>query len=141
MTMTDIETRQLAYEEAVVGAMFVSDTAVEEVVPILDPEDFTSEPARIIYKAMLRLWDEASPIDQLTVTRELQNSGEFERIGGREKIFRVVESVPTAANAGYYADQISFRSRLNRAERLGEELATLLRELNETHGVTRKDQR
>src|SRR5215213_6548228 len=78
----------------------------------LAAEDFYSEVHRIIYGAMMRLYSRGEPIDQLTLTNELRSVNEFERIGGRPYVFQIVESVPTAANAGRYADIVRGKALL-----------------------------
>src|ERR687896_2004445 len=99
-------------EKAVIGAMLVSEPAVAAVAERLGPEDFYSEVHRIIYGAMTRLYSRGTPIDQLTLTNELRSVNEFERIGGRPYVFQIVESVPTAANAGRYADIVRGKALL-----------------------------
>jgi replicative DNA helicase len=99
-------------ERAVIGAMLVSETAVAAVAERLGAEDFYSEVHRIIYGAMMRLYSRGEPIDQLTLTNELRSVNEFERIGGRPYVFQIVESVPTAANAGRYADIVRGKALL-----------------------------
>jgi replicative DNA helicase len=102
----------LEAERAVIGAMLVSEAAVAAVAERLDAEDFYSEVHRIIYAAMMRLYSRGDPIDQLTLTNELRSVNEFERIGGRPYVFQIVESVPTAANAGRYADIVRGKALL-----------------------------
>ena len=99
-------------ERAVIGAMLVSETAIAVVAERLAAEDFYSEVHRIIYGAMMRLYSRGEPIDQLTLTNELRSVNEFERIGGRPYVFQIVESVPTAANAGRYADIVRGKALL-----------------------------
>jgi replicative DNA helicase len=99
-------------ERAVIGAMLVSEMAVAAVAERLAAEDFYSEVHRIIYGAMMRLYSRGEPIDQLTLTNELRSVNEFERIGGRPYVFQIVESVPTAANAGRYADIVRGKALL-----------------------------
>jgi replicative DNA helicase len=99
-------------ERAVIGAMLVSETAVAAVAERLAAGDFYSEVHRIIYGAMMRLYSRGEPIDQLTLTNELRSVNEFERVGGRPYVFQIVESVPTAANAGRYADIVRGKALL-----------------------------
>ncbi|HET7269563.1 MAG TPA: replicative DNA helicase [Rubrobacter sp.] len=99
-------------ERAVIGAMLVSESAVAAVAERLAAEDFYSEVHRIIYGAMMRLYSRGEPIDQLTLTNELRSVNEFERIGGRPYVFQIVESVPTAANAGRYAEIVRGKALL-----------------------------
>ena len=93
-------------ERAVIGAMLVSETAVAVIREMLSAEDFYSETHRVLYEAIMGLYSRGDPIDQLTLTDELKNLGEFDRIGGCSYVFRLVESVPTAANVANYAGEI-----------------------------------
>jgi replicative DNA helicase len=102
----------LEAEKAVIGAMLISEAAVAAVAERLTPEDFYSEVHRIIYGAMTHLYSRGDPIDQLTLTNELRTVGEFEKVGGRAYVFQIVESVPTAANAGRYADIVRGKALL-----------------------------
>ena len=99
-------------ERAVIGAMLVSEAAVAAVAERLEARDFYSEVHRIIYGAMMRLYARGDPIDQLTLTNELRSVNEFERVGGRAYVFQIVESVPTAANAGRYAEIVRGKALL-----------------------------
>ena len=99
-------------EQAVMGAMLVSEAAVSVVGEILDAADFYSETHRVLYGAMMRLYSRGDPIDQLTLSDELRSVGEFDRIGGRNYVFRLVESVPTAANAARYAQIVRGKALL-----------------------------
>src|SRR5919107_1512042 len=99
-------------ERAVIGAMLVSEAAVSVVGETLAAEDFYSETHRVLYMAMMRLYAKGEPIDQLTLSDELRSVGEFDRIGGRQYVFRLVESVPTAANAARYAQIVRGKALL-----------------------------
>ena len=102
----------LEAERAVIGAMLVSETAVSAVAEKVEAEDFYSETHRVIYATMMKLYSRGDPIDQLTLTNELRSSGEFDRVGGRAYVFQIVESVPTTANAGRYADIVRGKALL-----------------------------
>jgi replicative DNA helicase len=99
-------------ERAVIGAMLVSEAAVSVVGEMLDAQDFYSETHRVLYGAMMRLYSRGDPIDQLTLSDELRSVGDFDRIGGRSYVFRLVESVPTAANAARYAQIVRGKALL-----------------------------
>src|SRR5215210_6837481 len=99
-------------ERAVIGAMLVSEAAVSVVGETLAAEDFYSETHRVLYGVMMRLYSRGEPIDQLTRSDELRSVGEFDRIGGRQYVFRLVESVPTAANAARYAEIVRGKALL-----------------------------
>ena len=99
-------------ERAVIGAMLVSEAAVSVVGEMLDAQDFYSETHRVLYGTMMRLYSRGEPIDQLTLSDELRSVGEFDRVGGRQYVFRLVESVPTAANAARYAEIVRGKALL-----------------------------
>jgi replicative DNA helicase len=99
-------------EQAVIGAMLVSEPAVYVVGEMLAAEDFYSETHRVLYGAMMRLYSRGEAIDQLTLSDELRRVGEFDHIGGRQYVFRLVESVPTAANAARYAEIVRGKALL-----------------------------
>ena len=99
-------------ERAVIGAMLVSEAAVAVISETLEAEDFYSETHRVLFGAMMRLAARGEPIDQLTLSDELRSVGEFDRIGGRQYVFRLVESVPTAANAARYAEIVRSKALL-----------------------------
>src|SRR5919205_1114525 len=99
-------------ERAVIGAMLVSEPAVSVIGEMLDADDFYSETHRVLYRVMMRLYSRGDPIDQLTLSDELKSVGEFDRIGGRSYVFRLVESVPTAANAARYAEIVRGKALL-----------------------------
>jgi len=115
----------LEAERAVIGAMLISETAVSAVAEKVEATDFYSETHRVIYVSMMKLYSRGEPIDQLTLTNELRSSGEFDRVGGRAYVFQIVESVPTAANAGRYADIVRgkalLRSVIDAGSRISED--------------------
>lgn len=90
-------------ERAVIGAMLVSEGAAALIPDILSAQDFYSETHRIIYGTCDALNAGGSPVDKLTVSDALTEKGQFERAGGKEYLFRLVEGMPTAANATRYA--------------------------------------
>jgi replicative DNA helicase len=118
-----IPPHDLEAERAVIGAMLVSETAVAHVAERLSPEDFYSEVHRIIYGAVTRLYSRGEPIDQLTLTNELRSVGEFDKIGGRAYVFQIVESVPTAANAGRYSEIVRGKALLRNIIDVGSRIA------------------
>lgn len=99
-------------ERAVIGAMLVSETAVSKVVERLRAEDFYSETHRVIYSAALKVFAAGEPVDRISVADELHEREEYGRVGGREYLFALVESVPTAANAHHYADLVRDKATL-----------------------------
>jgi replicative DNA helicase len=112
-------------ERAVLGALILPDggrEAIPKVIEILgdDPygDTFYKEAHQKIYNAILNLFEKNEPVDLITVTRELERTGELEKVGDVAYLDEMQDSVPTAANVEYYARIVkdeSLRRRLIRA--------------------------
>jgi replicative DNA helicase len=72
-----------------------------------------------VYEAILDLYGRGEPADPVTVAAELQKQGELGRVGGAPYLHTLVSSVPTAANAGYYAQIVRERAVLRRLVEAG----------------------
>ena len=97
--------QNLEAEESVLGALMVSDAAFNPVfVDVrLRAEDFYRERQRIIFEAIKRLDERSEPIDALTVTEHLRQTGELEEAGGADFVAQLASTVPAPGNAGHYA--------------------------------------
>ncbi len=77
--------------------------ALPTVIDILRPESFYHEAHQAIYRAIIRLFERAHPVDLLTVTEELRKNGELERVGGSYYLVELTNRVASAANVEYHA--------------------------------------
>ena len=100
-------------ERAVLGAMLMADggrEVIPRVVEILGDSQngsgFYREAHQKIYTAVLNLFERGEPADLLTLTRELERTGDLEKVGGVSYLDEMIESVPTAANVEYYAKMV-----------------------------------
>ena len=93
----------LELEEAVLGAIMLDKSSITNVIEVLQTESFYNEGHQKIYGAILRLFDNTSPIDILTVTQELRESGELELVGGAYYISKLTSRVSSAANVEYHS--------------------------------------
>lgn len=94
-------------EEAILGALMLEQNALTTVIDILKPEIFYKESHQIIYAAISRLFAKSEPVDILTVTNELKNSGELELVGGAYFITQLTNRVASTANIEYHSRIIS----------------------------------
>ena len=90
-------------EESVLGAMLLDNRAVSKVIEILNEDAFYRENHRIIYNAMIWLFNENEPIDQLTVMEKLKKDKNLESIGGAYYLAELADRSPTAANVQFPA--------------------------------------
>jgi replicative DNA helicase len=108
--------QNLEAEESVLGALMVSEAALNPVIldARLAPEDFYRERHRLIFKAILRLNANNEPVDALTVSELLSQQGELEEAGGRDGVSHLASTVPVAGNARHYARIVKQNSLLRR---------------------------
>jgi replicative DNA helicase len=106
--------QDLEAEQSVLGAMMLTSDAIRTVIPICHEEDFYREANRKLYKAIVSLDDRKEPVDVITLTNELKRMGDFDTIGGVNTLTTLVDRVPTAANAEYYANIVKEKSAARR---------------------------
>ncbi|HXV52658.1 MAG TPA: replicative DNA helicase [Solirubrobacterales bacterium] len=108
--------QNLEAEESVLGALMVSEIAMNPVIldVRLTEEDFYRERHRKIFHAIKRLYERSEPIDALTVSEFLAQQGELEQVGGREVVSNLASTVPVAGNARHYARIVQQNALLRR---------------------------
>src|SRR5690606_28370739 len=79
----------------------------------------------MVYEAILDLFGRGEPADPVTVAAELTKRGELARVGGAPYLHTLVASVPTAANAGYYARIVAELAILRRLVQAGTRIVQL----------------
>ncbi len=102
--------QDLEAEQSVLGAMMLSSDAIRAVIPVCHEEDFYREAHRKLYHAIVVLDDRKEPVDIITLTNELKRMGDFDTVGGVTALTTLVDRVPTAANAEYYAQIVKEKS-------------------------------
>ena len=126
-------------EQSVLGGMLLSKDAIADVVESLRASDFYKPAHETIYEAILSLYGHGSPADAITVAGELKKRGELTRVGGASYIHTLIASVPTAANAQYYAEIVKEHAIMRRLIEAGTKIAQL-GYANETEVDTLVDQ-
>jgi len=99
-------------EQSVLGAILIDREAIYKAMRVLQPGDFYRESHRTIYEAMLFLNEAGSPVDLITLSDQLRQQGDLEKVGGVAAIATLAEMVPTAANVEYYARIVEEKSLL-----------------------------
>jgi replicative DNA helicase len=109
----------MAAEQCVLGGMLLSQDAIAEVIETLRAPDFYRPAHQIIYETILDLYGRGEPSDAVTISAELSKRGEIARVGGAPYLHTLISSVPTAANAGYYAKIVHEQSVLRKLVEVG----------------------
>ncbi len=117
--------QDIAAEQCVLGGMLLSKDAIADVVEILKTNDFYRPVHATIFDTILEIYGRGEPADAITVAAALADSGDLARIGGAPYLHTLIASVPTAANAAYYARIVSERAVLRRLVEAGTRIVQL----------------
>lgn len=100
----ELPPQNLEAERSVLGSILLENEAFDEVADLLQPAHFYSDAHRRIAEAIFRLYEKKfGGIDAVTVAEELEQRNELEQVGGAAYLAEILETVPHAAHAKYYA--------------------------------------
>ncbi len=96
--------QNLDAEKGVLGSILLDPQMCDEIALMLRPADFYADANQRLYRNLLAMHDQAKRIDITLLTERLKREGEYEAIGGGAYLAEVVQSVPYAHNAAFYAE-------------------------------------
>jgi replicative DNA helicase len=117
--------QDLNAEQGVLGGMLLSKDAIADVIDVVKGRDFYKPAHELVFESILDLYGRGEPADAVTVSAELTKRGDLARIGGAPYLHTLMSSVPTAANAGYYAVIVRERAILRRLVEAGTRVAQM----------------
>jgi replicative DNA helicase len=112
-------------EQSVLGGMLLSKDAIADVVEVVRATDFYKPAHQTIFDVVVDLYGKGEPADPITVSAELTRLGEIGRVGGAPYLHTLLSSVPTAANAGFYARIVAEQAVLRRLVEAGTRIVQL----------------
>ncbi|APT93466.1 helicase DnaB [Corynebacterium phocae] len=112
-------------EQGVLGAMLLSPNTAAEILEILRDEDFFYPQHSLIFRAMMDLFSNGMELDAVILAGRLDRYNELERVGGAPYLHTLLASVPTAANARYYAEIVAEKAILRRLVDAGTQVVQL----------------
>lgn len=112
-------------EQAVIGSMLTDKDAIISAIEILKEEDFYREDNKMIYSAILNLYNRAEPVDIITLKAELSSLGKLEAVGGLEYLAELPDKVPTTANVDKYIKIVEEKSLLRNLLKTANEIIKL----------------
>lgn len=125
MELGKIPPHDIEAEQAVIGSMLTDKDSVISALEVLKPEDFYREDNKVIFEAILNLYNKADPIDIITLKAELVSLGKFEQIGGLEYLAQLPDKVPTTSNVEKYIKIVEEKSMMRTLIKTANELITL----------------
>ena len=111
--------QDFAAEQSVLGGMLLSKDAIADVIETVRGTDFYRPAHQLVYETITDLYSRGEPADPVTVSAALNKAGDLLRVGGAPYLHTLISSVPTAANAGYYATIVAERAILRRLVEAG----------------------
>ena len=109
-----MQPQDILAEQSVLGAIFIDEGKLVFVREYIEAEDFFRHAHRLIFAAMVALSERNEAIDATTMRNYLANHGDLDAIGGLAYLAEVINSVPTSANAEYYAKIVAEKSNLRK---------------------------
>lgn len=110
-------------EQSVLGSILIEKEAMIKIVDLLKPEDFYYDTHRLIYEAMLDLYNRHDPIDLLTLANVLEERKILDKVGGPAYLAELTSSVPTATHVFKYAQIVKNKATLRKMIKVGNVIA------------------
>ena len=104
--------QNLEAERSILGAILLDNNALNAAIEMLKPEDFFHDHHRRIFQQMITLGETQQAIDLVTLTEQLQRSGELESSGGPAYIAQLMDGVPHVTNIEHYARIVKEKAML-----------------------------
>lgn len=119
-----IPPQNLEAEQSVLGTILLKDQSLGTVLEILVPDNFYRQTHKLIFEAMIQLFEKNEPQDLITVTNQLKNNNKLDEIGGAAYLAMLTSMVPVTANLAHYARIIRQKAILRNLISVNTEIAS-----------------
>ena len=120
-----IPPNNLEAEMAVIGSILVDREMMAPVGEILSAADFYAHVHETIFTALVQLYERGEPLDKITLAEELRLRNLLEKVGGLPYLTSLMDTVPTAASAEYYAQIVREKASLRGLIHAGTEITKI----------------
>jgi len=111
-------------ERAILGGLLLDNDALPKVVAVLSADDFYREAHRHIFTTITTLFNRNEPVDWLTLTSALKETGQLETVGGIPFLTELIDAVPSSANILHYTRIVKEKALLRRLISAATEIST-----------------
>ena len=125
MELGKIPPHDIEAEQAVIGSMLTDKDAVQLAAEKLKIDNFYREDNKLIFEAIMDLYNRSEPVDLITVKDELTSMGSFEKVGGFEYLATLPDKVPTTANVEKYISIVEEKAILRNLIKTANEIIEL----------------
>lgn len=117
--------QNLVAEQSLLGSVILDNVCIDDVLLVVDATKFYSDINGGIFSAIVRLHNTGKRADIVTLANTLETDGTLEDFGGPPYLMQLLETVPHAAHAVYYAEIVAEKWKLRQLQSLGSELVRL----------------
>ena len=111
-TALKVPPQSIEAERSVLGGLMLDDQSWFDLVELIKPSDFYRTQHQIIFEAIMVIENKDQPLDAVTLSEELQNQGQLEKVGGVGYLADITDSTPGATNVLAWARIVRERSIL-----------------------------
>ncbi|MBU0481924.1 MAG: replicative DNA helicase [Proteobacteria bacterium] len=111
-TIHRLPPQNIEAEQCVLGSILLQQGTMVRAVESLSAEDFYRPEHKLIFSAMLKLFDRTEPQDLVTISNILRDENNLDKVGGPGYLAELTDIVPVAANISYYAKIVRTKSIL-----------------------------
>ncbi len=112
-------------EASLLGSVLLDSEALVRIADKVTQDDFYDERHGNIYESILKLYEKHQPIDVLTLSNQLKDTGTLELAGGSSYLTDLTNMVPTAAHAEHYAEIVAQKAVRRRLIKASEQIVNL----------------
>ncbi len=120
-----IPPNNLEAEMALLGSVLVDKEMMAAVSEIVRPDDFYASLHETIYRALYALYETGKPLDKVALAEELRSRSMLDKVGGLAYLTSLMDTVPTAASAEYYAKIVREKASLRQLIHAGTRITAL----------------
>jgi replicative DNA helicase len=114
MALDRLPPQNVEAEQSLLGSILIDQDAMIKIGDVTHADDFYRDSHRVVFDAMLDLYERHEPIDILTVGNRLEEKGKLQHVGGRAYLVELSNAVPTSAHIVHYAQIVQKKASLRR---------------------------
>jgi replicative DNA helicase len=111
-------------EQSVLGGLLLEASALDKITDLVTADDFYRQEHRLIFRQIVRMSEQAKPVDVITVAEALEIAGELDKVGGLPYLGGLAQNVPSAANIRRYGEIVRERSIMRKLAEVGSDIAS-----------------
>ncbi len=106
-------------EQSVLGGLLLDNSSWDKIADLVVENDFYRRDHRLIFRAIVNLFEQSQPVDVITLAEHHDKHGELDQVGELAYLGMLARNTPSAANIGAYASIVRERSVLRQLIAVG----------------------